>query len=488
MSIWRSVSLLDQDKVQAASDRMTELLKQHAGEASAAIEADIQAVAKDHGESAGIISALRLTLSHIGDAMRRCLDNPDVKKMTGEPGASSFKENLQLHTLQRTLMECCANMVSLTSRTIAEGVAGSSILPIAAIGTIERTRDLLAQALANIGESKSEGSSMHCAEQCESEQSPLTATTAILIDTVVFILSQLSSMASRTALHASDVLLLLSQIAEILSIHQAPLAELWIHSQNLSHPGEHGQLTRSAKGVSAVVTASASIVSATGSDSALDSIGRRLDLQIEAQNILFDREEKDNETIGLNQMYQFMLEAMDEVLGMKLTKDDISKAVQDLGRGGFVLAQYHSERLGIALLYNPPNDSKREEKLHHQLAIIEKLGPDIDARTLPERFVHQAARLALAPPREGRTIFQLVKEKIAGKPLTGSANKLFNIMIEHTLHQVNGLGRAEAMKKRKTFTAKTASDLGLDIVAEGIAAVDSAATSASASSKPGGKK
>lgn len=343
----RSLTLLDREKMAQSAQKSGELTQEEAKLAGEAIAEDSAMGQEAHFTHA--ISALRLTLSHLGVSLGNI-----ASEMNRSP--ELLQDELEIHSSQRSLMR---NLISVFSQCSATMLALTALIPVAPLTTAGSV-DALRELIHNIDRElvlKPVHSSADSTKDCGSDSSLLTG---IGTDCVSSILSTTTKLLLQASVLGLDSTLSIAKIMEILCLHPRPGEALALELQALSQPNglsrNSNEQSQSVLVAGSIGTAGMSLASRTGKSFATEDSIRGLQ---EAVNQRIDRialldDEEESSTLNLKGFYELLIRLMVEGSG---TDDAFKEIIQRFHRGGIILSSYHSEHGGIIEGKRPHNSN-----------------------------------------------------------------------------------------------------------------------------------
>lgn len=335
----RSLTLLDRDKVAASANQSTEQSQINSGQSSDAVAED-SGIGQENSVS-HVISALRLTLSHLGVSLGNFAS--ELKKYP-----ELLQADLQLHSSQRKLIDSMASAFAHCSSALLSGSAVLSNLPMSSAGSIESLREVI-HSFDHTLVLRQTHSSEDCTESSGSDSSLLTG---MATDCLSNIFSAATKLLFKASVLGLDTSLSIAKIMEILCLHPRPEEALTLELQGLSQPNgcsanlnEQTQCVLVATGIgSASVTIATETNLSQSSAEALRVLQAAVDHQIERVALLEDEEEPN--ALGLQAFYRLLI----AVLANSVTEEDSQDLVLRLHRGGIALSGYHSSHGGIGAI------------------------------------------------------------------------------------------------------------------------------------------
>jgi hypothetical protein len=343
----RTLTLLDKKKLDQTAGQSSNNSKEESGLCR-------DAVAEDSGSGqknsvSHIISALRLTLSHLGVALGNFASelnvNPDI-----------LKDDLHMHTSQRAMIDALVSGFSHCSAAMLSASGVLSNLPMSSVGSIEFLRDSL-HSFDRLLKFRQTNSSEDYTQSCGSSDSTLL--TGMATDCLFNILSIITKLLLKASVLGMDTTLSIAKIMEILSLHPRPDEAMSLELQGASQPnGFLANLNEQLRRVcvlGSLGTASFTMATKTN-DSAKDCLQAAVDHQIEQVALLEDEEEDEGSTLGLKGFYKILMRTLRDIPN---AEEDYNDLVERLHRGGIALTNYHSTYKGL----EGSNDNARKNHL-----------------------------------------------------------------------------------------------------------------------------
>ncbi len=356
--IGRSFTLLDSKKISDHSDEISEHTKaEFLGNlklSTGQVKADSHLGQPESAICS--ISALRSTLTHLSAALKECADELaiDVRKTESD---DFVKHDLQMHTMQATLMRHMATALStcadLITRALATG-SGLSFSHIILLGKVDQVRELIHsrdESLVPHQNKSSQSSSRDCG-------SDLSLVTGLSIDIAMSAVTNLTKMLLMASLLGSDVLLSVAKILEILILDINPGERFRHEMQALSVPNIESQgfselLKQNILSIGVVPTISTGQLSVSKNEECIRStlqdsflsLQNRANEMIDGMKVLEDtdvKEDKENKK-DLKQYIFQILKTLDSDLG----DVECHSLIDRFDKGGIALSSYHEKFGGI---------------------------------------------------------------------------------------------------------------------------------------------
>lgn len=366
----RSFTLLDKDKVAQTAKQSSDQTKKESGLSLDGVKED-SGLGQDYSVS-HVISAMRLTLSHLGVSLGELASKLDAS-------SDLLKNDLEMHSSQKTLMKSLVSSFGEFSQIMLAISAGLSNFPVSTAGST----DSLRRGIHSIDHSlilEPVHSSADSSKEFDSESCLLTGMSTDCVSSIMTAATKLLLQASVLGL---DTTLSVAKIMEILSIHPRPIEALTLETQALSQPnGLSNNISKQTQNLAVVSTlglASVSIATRTdqsqSTDKSLQVLQLAIDAHIDQIALLEDTEEN---VIGLKAFYELLIRLLhggDEHANYK----DI---VLRFHRGGIALSNYHSAHGGF-------KNSERERNTNR---LISEYGFNKcdDAASLLKLFIDKA--------------------------------------------------------------------------------------------------
>ncbi len=370
--ISRSLTLLDREKIAVSSQKSKELI-QDAARLSRQGVAEDSALDQEHNFT-HIISALRLTVSHLGVSLGHI-----ASEMEKSPDI--VQDELQIHSAQQSLIN---NMASVFSECSASMLALSGLLstaPLSSAGSVDALRELI-HSMDNGLVLRPQHSSERSTKASGFESCLLTA---IGTDCVSSIMSTTTKLLLQASILGLDTSLSIAKIMEILCIHQRPFDASALEVQALTQPNgslpNTNEQSQSVLIAASIGTAGASLATKTGESSltedSIAALQAAINQRIDSIALLADEDEDDS--LDLKKFYGLLIRILSYV---EVSNNNVSEVIQRFHRGGLNLSSYHSEHGGII-------DNQRKQNPNSLIADDGCLGCD-DARSLLDKFIRTA--------------------------------------------------------------------------------------------------
>jgi hypothetical protein len=373
ISICRSLTLIDQNRLQAASQKASEVPTK---DISAQSEEQISWDSHSGQESSitHAVTALRLTLSHTGIALMKIAL---ALHLALKDNMDTVKQNVAMHDVQKSLLSSAA----YASQYLAEGLllttGAASAFPVSLNGSVNQSRQKLHTTDAHLHPEqthKSENSSNGCTDSSQ----PTGFSTDMVAGTVTNILKVLA----QGGLIGLDTILRLIKILEIISLHRDSHIALQLETANSSVPnGASNNIllaptAGSNAGTSAVLInmleALQTVDKSSDTKSTLNAqhkLKEMIDQQIEELAVLGDQEEERNNKKGLKEFYRVILRLLAPGHAPEFYED----LVKRLNYGGISLSNYHTvfgaydnrPVLNLTLVSHFTNDDDAQGVLRH---------------------------------------------------------------------------------------------------------------------------
>ncbi|MBL7481356.1 hypothetical protein [Legionella bononiensis] len=333
----RSLTLLDKEKLDKSTQKSSELTQEEAKLSREAI-ADDSALGQENNFT-HVISALRLTLSHLGVSLGNIASELDRKP-------ELLQDKLEIHSSQISLIRSLTSVFSQCSATMLSLTALLPVAPLTTAGSVDALRELV-HSIDKELVLKPVHSSAQSTKDCGSESSLLTG---IGTDCVSSILSTTTKLLLQASVLGLDTSLSIAKIMEILCIHPRPGEALALELQALSQPNglsrNSNEQSQSVLVAGSIGTAGISLASKTGksvvTEDSLRGFQEAVNQRIDQIALLED--ENETNTLDLKGFYKLLIRLMVEGSG---TDDAFEEIIQRFHRGGIILSSYHSDHGGI---------------------------------------------------------------------------------------------------------------------------------------------
>lgn len=412
ISVCRSLTLIEKARLQHAFEKSSEVRsKDESAQASEQMAWDSHLEQENSATHA--ITALRLSLSHTGMALMRIaldLENAVRNNLDIEKG------DLAMHTLQRSLLTCCAN----GSLSLVEGVllsAGAvSAFPVSLKESANGSHDCAHTTDAHLHPQQT-----HFSEQSSKDCSPSTQVIGFGTDLIAGTITNVLKVLAQGSLIGLDTTIQLIKILEIISLHRDSHIALRLETKVSSNPNGLTNNTLHVPSAGATVGTSAVLVNlleafqtmdrSCGSQSTLNAQNRMvniIDEHIKSVAVLDDEDERINNKEGLKAFYKIII----SLLAPGQDEAFYDSLVRRLDFGGIALSNYHS-------MFNA-----YEERPTDDARFVARFGNDDDAQGILRRFIDSAKRdysllkkLHLALPEErssqkAKAMYEIVFEEV----------------------------------------------------------------------------
>jgi uncharacterized protein (UPF0332 family) len=342
LSICRSLTLIEQDRLQVVSQKASQVPSKDESAQSAEQIAWDSHLGQDYSATHAI-TALRLTLSHTGiSLMRIALDLHEALK----DNLDTKQQNLAMHTLQRSVLSSSA----YASFYLAEGLllsTGAASASLAGLnGSVNSTHKKIHATDADLHPAQT-----HESEKSSQRESQSSQATGFGTDLVAGTITNILKVLSQGSLIGMDTVLKLIKLLEIISLHRDSHIALQLESNDSANP--NGLLVNtlsapcvgSGAGMGAVLmnilAAFQTLDQRSGSQSTLNAQNRLqdvLDQQIEGVAVLKDDEEQQGKK-GLKEFYKIII----SLLSLNAPESACNSLVNRLDFGGISLSNYHSK-------------------------------------------------------------------------------------------------------------------------------------------------
>ena len=343
LSMCRSLTLIDQNRLQAASEKSNQV--QSKDESAQSVE---QISWDSHSgqeySATHAIPALRLTISHTGIAlMNIALDLHNALKNN----LDTLQQDLAMHTLQRSVLNSCAH----ASVYLAEGsllsTGAVSASPESLNGSVNYTHKKVHATDAHLHPEQTHGSEKSSQNGCSESTQSVGFSTDLVAGTVTNILKVLA----QGGLIGLDTILQLVKLLEIISLHRDSHIALQLESNDSANPNGlsintiNEPMVGSSAGTGAILMnflgAFQSLDKSSATESTLHAQNRLQDVideHIEGIAVLKDEEEHDDKK-GLEALYKIII----DLLSSNPQIDKRDSLVKRLNFGGISLSSYHTQ-------------------------------------------------------------------------------------------------------------------------------------------------
>ncbi|WP_253255795.1 hypothetical protein [Legionella quinlivanii] len=377
LSACRSLTLIDQNRLNAASEKASEVQsRKHSNQASQQISWDSHS--EQEYSATHAITALRLTLSHTGLALIRIAT--DLNKALKD-NLDTVQHNLAMHTLQQSVLHSLA----YTTASLAEGSllasGATSAAPMSMHGSVNWTHQKVHTTDGHLHPAQTHESENCSRGDCQSSQA-----TGFSTDLVAGTITNVMKVLAQGGLIGLDTMLRLIKLLEIVSLHRDSHIALKLESTDSSNP--NGLLINtvdepsvgSSAGTSAILInllgAFQTLDQSSGTQSTLNAqrkLQKIIDSEIADIAVLKDDEER-GERKGLKEFYKIII----GLLAPNASAANCESLVQRLDFGGISLSSYHT-RFG-AYSDRPAAD----------LSFVDRFANQDDAQGILRRFVNKA--------------------------------------------------------------------------------------------------
>ncbi len=446
LSIARSLTLLDQNRLQALSQKASEVnSKDESAQSAEQIAWDSHS--EENNNATHAITALRLTLSHTGIALMRIAlelhnalkDNMDV-----------VQQNLAMHTLQKNLLTCSA----YAARYLAEGLMFSTgsvfAFPVSLNGSANWSHKKVHSTHAQLHPVQT-----HSSEHF-SQNNPFQFI-GFGTDIVAGTVSNVLKVLAQGSLIGLDTTLKLIKVLEIISLHRDSHIALQLETNASSQPNGLLQNTviepsvGSFAGTGAVLMnlleAVQNIDHSSGTQSTLnaqDGLKDVIDQQIEGLAILKDDEEDRDNKIGLKGFYKIIIRLLSPE-----GASHYDSLIKRLDFGGISLSSYHS--IFGAYSVQPATD----------LNFIREFSNDDDAQGVLRKFIDKAKQqLPLL-----KSLHDALPDDQRSKKVQSLYEHIFDELFQHYKQiKMSDIAQCSSSRRRIPTRATFISDLGLDSI------------------------
>lgn len=445
LCLGRSLTLLNQNKVKDSYGATLQQAQQDSAFSRDAVAAD-SGLGQEHSVTHAI-SALRLTLSHLGASLGDFASELDAS-------ANVLDDNLHMHSMQQSLIKSMQSSFMEASSAALYMSAVLSNLPLSSVGIV----DILRETVHSIDHQlvlRPMHSSENSVRDCESKSTLLTA---IGTDCVSSIVSAMIKILLQASVLGLDTALSIAKLMEILSLNPRPEEALALEFQDLSQPnGLMANLNEHMQSISVVggLGAAISVAATKTGDSAMTvqsmrSLQAAVDHRIEQVALLEDEEEGDS--LGLKAFYEILIRILAD---RKQNNESFFDVVNRFNRGGYALSGYHSDHGGVLGIHRQRvNSDSGFKKCDDAMALLNMF---IHNAIQTERNAAQKEQNATQKERAPESLLTKVKQELLGQKQLSSksrdswehlVSKVMNRMkLEDTRNSVFSPGSA-MIKKR----------------------------------------
>ncbi|MDR3443201.1 MAG: hypothetical protein P4L65_09300 [Legionella sp.] len=342
VSVCRSFTLIDQERLKAASQKASDV-KTKDESAQAAEQISWDSHSEQNNSATHGLTALRLTLSHTGIALMKIAM---ALHHALEPNMDTVQQNIAMHTLQKTILTSSA----YASQYIAEGLlfsaGGASAAPVLLNGSAHGSHKQVHSTDAHLHPAQT-----HQSEESSKSCGNSSQVTGFSTDMIAGTVTNVLKVLAQGGLIGLDTTLKLIKMLEIISLHRDSHIELRLETQDSSAPNGLSNNTliepsvASSAGISAIfINLLAALrtgdqCSETQSTlNAQDKLKDVVDTQIEDIAVLKDDEELRENKKGLKEFYKIII----RLLAPNANAADCDSLVKRLDFGGISLSSYHS--------------------------------------------------------------------------------------------------------------------------------------------------
>jgi len=446
LSISRSLTLIDQNRLQALLQKASEVQsKDESAQSAEQIAWDSHSEQNDSATHA--ITALRLTLSHTGIALMRIaleLDNALKDNM------DVVKQNLAMHTLQQNLLTRSA----YAARYLAEGLmfsAGSvSAFPVSLNGSANWSHKQVHSTNAQLHLAQTHGS-----EQL-SENSAFQSL-GFSTDLVAGTVSNVLKVLAQGGLIGLDTTLKLIKVLEIISLHRDSHIALQLETNESSQPAgllkntviepSVGALAGTGAVLMNLLAAVQNIDKSSGTRSTLnaqDGLKYAIDQQIAGLEMLKDEDEDRDHKTGLKGFYKIIIRLLSPE-----GESHYDSLIKRLDFGGISLSSYHS--LFGAYSEQPVAD----------LGFISKFANDDDAQGVLRQFIDKA--------KQQLPLFKSLHDALPEAQRSKKAQSLYDHIFEELFQhykqiKMSDIAQCSSSRRKVPVRADFISDLKLESI------------------------
>ncbi len=301
-----------------------------------------------------MISALRLTLTHIGESLAGMAS--ELEKQLKD--IDLLKDDMNMHSSQRSILESMMSALTQCSLNMSKTASILTMLPLGSLGSLDAMRHIVRSIDCAISNHSNSAESTRNSEGSESSVSFGLTTDSTTATILLFIKSLLKGLVI-----GSEASLLVCKLFEILSLHPRPDVALSLLVAELLQPQggllglsklSGSQLTGTMVGLSGGSISILDVMNTSDSDSfksTRDSSQQQvIDKLIDACGFLEDSEENQQEKLGLKKFFELLIIVLaNHAKHSKAFKDDditprnAQSIVAMLNRGSLALASFHSK-------------------------------------------------------------------------------------------------------------------------------------------------
>lgn len=342
LSICRSLTLIDQNRLQVISQKASQVpSKEESAQSTDQIGWDSH-LGQDYSATHAI-SALRLTLSHTGIAlMRIALELHNALK----DNMDTVQRDLAMHTLQQSLLTSSAYAALYLAEGSLLTTGAASASPASLNGSVNWMHKKVHTTDAHLHPAQT-----HESENCSKRSSDSSQSIGFSTDLVAGTVTNILKVLAQGGLIGLDTTLRLLKVLEIISLHRDSHIALQLETNDSSNPNGVLINTFSQPSVGSSAGTSAILMnileafktldqySDTGSTlNAQNRLQEVIDQQIAGLVVLKDDEEQSDHKKGLKEFYKIII----RLLAPNAQATDLDSLIKRLNFGGVSLSSYHS--------------------------------------------------------------------------------------------------------------------------------------------------
>ncbi|KTD55673.1 transmembrane protein [Legionella santicrucis] len=343
LSICRSLTLIDQNRLQAISQKASQVpSKEESAQSTDQIGWDSH-LGQDYSATHAI-TALRLTLSHTGIAlMRIALDLHHALK----DNMDTVQRGLVMHSLQQSLLTSSAYAALYLAEGSLLATGAVSASPASLNGSVNWTHKKVHTTDAHLHPAQT-----HESENCSKGSSDSSQSIGFSTDLVAGTVTNILKVLAQGGLIGLDTILRLIKILEIISLHRDSHIALQLETNDSSNPNGVLINTLNQPGVASSAGTSAILMNILEAFKTLDQFSDTqstlnaqnrlqdvIDQQISGLEVLKDDEEQTDHKKGLKEFYKIII----RLLAPNVQATDLDSLIKRLDFGGISLSSYHSK-------------------------------------------------------------------------------------------------------------------------------------------------
>lgn len=421
MTVSRSLTLLDPDRMKETANQSVAEISAHANMSSGKVLDDSNS---ENSHTDHVLSALRLTLSHLGNSLARMASELG-EKLVEQP---LEQRNLRLHTSQISMMRGLSSIFSEASLGMVAISGVLSMLPLSSVGSVDAIRRIIHSLDHELRFRRIHSS----AESTRGEDSETSLSTGVVTDSMVDMVLSITKMLLRASLFGTDISLSIAKVLEIACVNQRPSEAISLETKGLSQPNGaiknlHSHTERTSVGssvVSAIVLAETKMDMdlSHATNHSIDSLQGAVDNEIEQCSMLSD---DNDEKLDLKLFYEILIRVLVQHQKINyIVNDDYKHLVERFHQGGIALSRYHSKYDGI---YGSKSGSRVENTLIQDGLFM---GCD-DASALLKTFIYKATKDEMDKYENKKTLLLEFKSALesCNKGMTDKTKTVWNYVI-----------------------------------------------------------